>query len=660
MDSSILHVQQDFILDVDFTPTKLLNALDVISVHLVPFRNRSIDATTTLGEYHYSLDIDALRDLFLEKEDIINCVTISESKLPGEIPTSIVMYIRPFDSQLKTSFTISSSSLEQNQILEELLIDHLEKLQKERSEATEFSLSDTFNFDQRITRKQLGRLILEIDERVFPEELIEVDVLLNSDELILLGDDQVRSSKNHLWEEKRKIVCINKQHENGSGFNLFLFFEQDRSGFAFLEMTTNSKSKLQKVKSFVTRELQLNKRQLRSLKSKISKRPYLQQQFEVDGTLESDQIIDFFTKIFKRVLKEVELELRFISPSHKSYCYSESDCKDLRMAFRNNRRGVLVVSKQFKDLYEVKVCINFRSLTKSVAYCYIALPTMEENLTTFSLIREGLIPENRVEKRIKSGDTILQDAFYFDPTISAGQMIWVIKMIDHEFLKDEITNIRLTTMNGDKHYFYNEEYLDIIDLFDQMVHDSVYINKQAPDGQSITVNLQFHGQPGIPNCFYSINLYKKASVIALKTKIVNILQNYKEEGPHKGIESEEVAPIQSKVALYVSDTKIKKGLETLLTDLGYAVNDLKVESPGIELLESLKESELIILDVNQLEHFNAYIVGMARGTSIQTILVTSKGKRLPVLLKGLPVLHLDYFAPDFDVLKEEVADLLVG
>jgi|GEM_PF-6872379 len=659
MSSSILHVQDDFVLDVDFTPTKMLNVLDVITTLAVPFRNRTIDATTSLGEYHYSLTIDALQALFLEKEDIINCVTISENRPPGEIPASLVVYIRQIGHQLKTSFTISSTSEEQNQILEELLIDDLEKLQKERAKSTEFSISDTFQFDQRITRKQLSRLILQIDERVFPNQEIEIDILSKSDELILIGDSEVSKLKDHLWEEKRKIVCINKNCNNGSSFDLFLFFEQDRNGFAYLEMASNSKGKIQQIKSFISKELELNVRQQKSLKSKLANRPYLQQQFEINGALEADQIIDFFGTISKRLLKEVEMELRFISPSHKTYCYSESDCKVLRKAFRYNRRGILVASKRFKDLYEVKVCINFRSLTKSVAYCYLTLPTSQENVTAFNIIKGGLQPELRNDKPARTGNSVVQDAFYFDPTISAGQLIWFVKMIDHEFLKDEITNIRLTTLNGDQHYFYNEEYLDIIDLFEQKIHDSVYINKQAPDGQSITINLQFHGQPDIPNCFYSINFFKKEEASLLKTKIIKILQNYQEEGPHNSEEQIDARPVQVKVALHVPDSKIRKNWVDLLSDLDYEIIHLKEDDSGVEMLETLSEVTLVLLDVNQSSQRIAFMVGMARGTGQRIILLADKAKRLPLLFKGLSVLHYDSDPPNFEDIKSDFSDLMV-
>jgi len=651
MNSSILHVQEDFLLDVDFTPTRLLNVLDAITSKAVPLRNRTIDVTTTLGEYHYSLDIKALRELFLEKEDIINCVTISENLGPGQVPTSLVVYIRPHNHQLKTSFTISSSSDEQNQIIEELLTADLEKLKEAQAKSTEFTLSDTFYFDHRISRKQLSKIILEIDERVFPNQEIEVDILLNSDELILIGDAQVNLLKNHLWEGKRKIVCVNKHCDNGSSFDLFLFFEQDRNGFAYLEMTTDSGKRVKEVKDFVTKRLGLSANKQKSRKAKSANRPFLQQQFEVNSALESDQIIDFLGKISKRFLKEVEMELRFISPSHKAYCYSESDCKVLRKAFRYNRRGILLASKQYKDLYEVKVCINFRSLTKSVAYCYIALPTSQENVTAFNLIREGLQPEIRSDKPLRSAGSVLQDAFYFDPSISAGQMIWFIKMIDHEFLKDEITNIRLTTLNGDKHYFYNEEYLDIVDLFDQKVHDSVYLNKQAPDGQSITVNLQFHGQPGIPNCFYSINFFKEDEAKLLKTKIIKILQNYQEEGPHNAAQPEEQKPVRVTAALHIPDVKIRKAWSELLGTLGYDLKHLTEEKSGIEILENQSESELIVLDVNQFSQRISFMVGMARGTGRRTILLAEKGQRMPLLFKGLPVLYFDYTTPDFEAIK---------
>lgn len=659
MDSSILHVQQDFILDVDFAPSKLLHVLDVLTVLTVPFQNRSIDVTTTLGEYHYSLTITELKELFLEKEDVINSITISEQVGPGKVPTSLVLYIRSYENYLKTSFTISSSSQEQNQIIEELLIDDLEKLKEEYAKSTSFSLSDTFLFDQRISKKALSKFILKIDERVFPDYEIEVDVLLGSDELILIGDEQINLLTSHQLEKKRKIVCVHKQCDTGSRFDLFLFFEDDRNGFAYLEMASGSKKEISSIKQFVTRELQLNKRQLKSMRSKQSNRPYLQQQFEVNSAFEADQIIDSLGKISKRFLKEVEMELRFISPSHKAYCYSESDCKVLRQAFRSNRRGVLVASKRFKDLYEVKICINFRSLTKSVAYCYIALPTFQENVEAFNLIKSSLQPVQR-DKPVKSSDAIVQDAFYFDPTISAGQMIWFIKMIDNEFLREEITNIRLTTLNGDKHYFYNEEYLEIIDLFEQKIHDTVYINKQSSDGQSITINLQFHGQPGIPNCFYSINLFKKDGAGELKSKIIQILQNYQEEGPHNSNEPPKEEPTtELKAALYIPDSKIRKKWGGLLAAFGFKLNNLLDEYSGDELLEKLGASELILIDVNKFNQRSSFIVGMARGTGRRTILLAEKGKRVPNLIKGLPVLHFDYDTPDFESIKADFSHLMV-
>ncbi len=662
MAGKILHVNEDFYLNKDLTTRNLLKVLDEIALQFINSENFSIDITTADGEYHYDLSSEQVYNLFLENKEVINSLTLSQIQSnPNIPPTSLTLYLKQVFEKQKISIAIASSSDEENRLIEEFLLEKLQTEKEITTKATEISLSDTFHFNASMSRRELAHIIRKIDERILPNLEVEIDILTKNDSLILLGEHQLGSLKEHLWESKRKIVSIHKQSRNGSNFELNLYFEDDRSGYGTIEMESNSKSKNASARNLILEGLRLNKRQLTSHKMSVSKRPYLQGQFEIDGSLSTDEIVDFLEFLSKNFIPQEELELRFISTAHKSYCYSESDCKVLRDLFRRNREGLLYATKNVKELYFINICISFRSLTHAIGYYYIALPTSVDNEKALNFVKEGLQPRTRKEAQALIEKPNLQDAFYFDPTISAGQLIWFLKTLSTDYLQGEAISVRLTTLNGNKHYFYDENFLDLIEIFEENTHDNIYISKKSADGRSITINLHFKGNTNLPNCFYSVIMNDFNKLQQIKESIIHILQEYQETGPHLAGGIEQIEVLKNCGIFLSKSSKISTDkLTAPLKSLGLNAIPFEVEEETYFSVARLSDLDLVLFDVSHLSDHESYLLGMLRALSKRTILLAEETTTIPGYLKGHAILRSNEKNLPIDQLNMTIADTMTS
>ncbi len=505
MGKKITHLPDSYILEKDFPIESLVKVLQDFTLEFIGDMGYSIDITTSDGEYHYDVAFKNLVELFHQNKEVINSLTISELNKEG-IKRSLVLYLNNEPGKHDLSFTVSSDSEEENHIMEGFLNEQISLRNKETEANTAEQLNESLLFNEKITANQFIDFLKALSQKCLPEVPFEIDIVTKEEKIIEIDESRLVILKNIIRKKDHHFIAVHKNSPNGSYLDISFFFESQTSGYCYFTLASANKKENIGILQFIKKELELQEQQQLYHKKQLIVRPQNQGIFAVDGHLLADQIIDGIEAVSNQFLSREPARFYFLTPEKNTYCFAQNQCDNLRGHLRKSKEGLLYFTKTSPSGHVINFSFQFRSTVRIIGYYYIVLRSPKEN----DAVRDFLIQNlsNRAQLQTGKLTTVvrpqLQDSFSFDRNMTAKTLILFLQKLSNQFLKEEIISVRLTTTKGEKHYFYDQEILDLKDYFAKDQHDVIFMSLKEEKGRSITLHLQFKSTVAGTNGYFSI------------------------------------------------------------------------------------------------------------------------------------------------------------
>lgn len=497
---------ETYVFDIDFSIAAIVEVMREVALHYLDDQEYTIDLTTVQGDYHYDVSFDELTNLMHQYKEIVNSVTLSEladNNVGSQ--KSVVLYLNNTPGNHDISVTVTSNSLEVNEMMAAFIVQKIEEQREEHKANTAARLNDSFLFNEDTPANDIVIFFKEVSKKFLDDTPFEFDVVTTKDAIFNLSQKELSKIKNIIRKKDHHIISAYKASPKGSFLEISLFFEQHSPGFCYFSVASGQEATNESLKALIIQKLELSKKQMLQHKKQLINRPQLQGILKVDNRLKADQVVDSIEEISRQFMSPELLDLRFLTPTKSLYCYAENQCDDLRALFRKNKEGMLFATKSNDRGHVITLNMQFRDLNEISAYYYILMRSNKENETVRDFII-GVLGERDEETSdlqiiVKPQ---LQDAFSFDRGMRAEEVITFLHELSSSFLTEEIITVRLTTIDGEKHYFYDEEYHDLNVFFEQDIHDLIYVNLKENGGRSISVHLQFKSTVAGTNGYFSI------------------------------------------------------------------------------------------------------------------------------------------------------------
>ncbi len=664
MPKKVLHLTDEYFFDRDFPAAAVLDILQKAAFQL--FGNDetafTVDVTTLDGDFFPKLTINELERYFLIFKNVINSITLLEKSAARR---SIVLYLNTAPNIHDLSFSITTNSADDHDVMEIFVQNLLKQHTKAAKKTTKHTIREDFLFENNFTASELADFITELSGSFLEDTPFRIEIYTNYDEVLVLSGDDESTLRAQLELGEHRFLTVHKQVIDGSSMCLMMHFANALPSFGYYALNAPSSIDLKHPKALINRKLSIDTQNQKRLKGTMVKTSILQGIFRIDTKLDADQIADMIEMLGDRYMQNEELQVRYINADNSCYRYEERGIDAMSTLFRSSGAGSIFSSKRIGQKRQFVLGLQCQNVRHRMGFYYISLGNFADNKAMENLMLKSLQAKDETSEKSASGvRPQLQGSFFFPTNIQADAFVDFLENFSKTFFPDDFLALRVNRTNGEKHFLYDEEYSELGAWIQKEEHEVIYLNKKTKTGCSISVHLQFkHKDNSAPNGYYSIVTENDKSNLAVRTFIQENLRKNVQQTPdneqdnlfseNKKNEKNAIIEPASNEEFTINPIfkntnfttqkkcfiRLSNDDEMLFDALCEVLNSVNLEgvkSKGLEsvkvldrLWQEINESELLILDISEKNTTAFYELGLAHTLGKEVILLVQDARELP-------------------------------
>ncbi len=670
MSKKILHLNDDYVLDRDFSVAGLLDFLEEIASELFGAEESlyMVSITTRDDDYFHHLTFSELERYCIIFKHVMTSITLKETKPQHPFSERYIgVYIDVGKENKELTFTIKTASKEECAKIEKQVEGLLKEQLRAARKRSKFSDSKSFLFDTPKIYEELKTVVKELSEWYMESTPFRFDIYSQYGELLTLEAEEMDRFWDGFAPGEYKMLTIRKRDKYNSGFELFLYFNDELPGFAYYSVQTDTASSGKQLKDLLNRLFNLSTDQQRSLKSALARSSANIGTFKINPRLEPGQLVDFMEMISENFLKGEQPDLSYLNADNSCYTHDKVSFIQIFRLFENSGAGNVYLTKKANKKKGYQLLLNCYG-THKMGFYRIDLGHPADNEVMHDLLIKSMgVHKKETKPGQKSGiRPQLQGAFFFPVATNPDAFIRFLEKLSKFAFPEDFMVLRLTCSSGKKHLYHDEDYTELKNKIKEDRHSLIYISKKTKQGVGFSLNLQFKDNDAdTPNGYYSIIGNNDKENIKIRKFVLDNLRRTAEK-PEEITDNrtEDAAAVklaQTPYSIfsqqdfktqqygYIRINENNKTLRQVLTSCIEAAGLTCVHSDGLEgfkvldnIWKYINEAKLVIIDISGQNRSAFYELGIAHTLGKQVILLVQNPKELPFDFK--PFKHIIYEA----------------